>query len=129
MLSTANLIAFVATENRAVAKTFYHETLGLKLVSEDPFACVFDANGTMLRLVGVKQRAPAHYTVLGWEVPDIATSVQAMSESGVKFEIFPGLDQDEAGIWTAPGGARIAWFKDPDENILSISKHPDFLNS
>ena len=74
-------------------------------------------------LVGVKQRAPAPYTVLGWEVADIAATAQQMAEAGVKFEIFPGLEQDAAGIWTAPGGDKVAWFKDPDGNVLSISKH------
>ncbi len=123
MLATSNVIAFIATEDRAEARGFYQEKLGLRLVSEDPFACVFDANGIMLRLVTVKQRAPAPYTVLGWEVPDIVASAEQLAAAGVKFETFPGLEQDGAGVWTAPGGNKIAWFKDPDGNVLSISQH------
>ena len=123
MLATSNLIAFIASQDRTQARSFYQEKLGLRLVSEDPFACVFDANGIMLRLVGVKQHAPAPYTVLGWEVADIAATARQMTEAGVKFETFPGLEQDAGGIWTAPGGNKIAWFKDPDGNILSISQH------
>lgn len=123
MLSSSPLIAFVATENPASAKAFYNETLGLKLMSEDRFALVFDANGTMLRVVGVKQRSQTPYTVLGWEVSDIAARAREMAAAGINFERFPGLEQDEFGIWTAPGGDRVAWFKDPDGNILSISQH------
>lgn len=123
LLSTCKIVAFAATRNPDRAKTFYRDTLGLRLVEEQlPFALVFDANGTMLRVSVVKEPAAAPYTVLGWEVPDIAATVRELAAAGVKFERYPGMAQDELGIWTAPGGARVAWFKDPDGNVLSVTQ-------
>ena len=123
MLGSNKLIAFVATRNAANAKTFYRDTLGLRLVSEDQFAIVFAANGTMLRVTPVRELAVAGYTVLGWEVPDIVDTVTKLTSAGVKFERYDFLKQDELGIWAAPGGAKVAWFKDPDGNTLSVSSH------
>jgi catechol 2,3-dioxygenase-like lactoylglutathione lyase family enzyme len=122
-LASAKLVAFAATTNQERAKEFYGGVLGLGLVSQDGFALVFDANGVMLRVSTVREVAQAQYTVLGWEVSDIVAKVKDLEQAGVKFErySFPGVD--EMGIWTAPGGARVAWFKDPDGNILSISQH------
>jgi hypothetical protein len=91
-------------------------------VSEDPFALVFDAHGTMLRVTNVAEVAAAQYTVLGWEVPNILAATKDLSAAGVKFERYPGLPQDELGIWTAPSGAKVAWFKDPDGNTLSLTQ-------
>ncbi len=106
------------------AKHFYRDQLGLALASEDGFALVFDVNGTMLRVTLVKEVVAAPYTVLGWEVADIANAVRELQKSGIRLERFPGLEQDELAIWTAPGGsARVAWFKDPDGNMLSVSQH------
>jgi catechol 2,3-dioxygenase-like lactoylglutathione lyase family enzyme len=122
MLETRPIIAFVATTMRARAKEFYSKTLGLRLVSEDDFALVFDAGGTMLRVALVRKLQPADYTVLGWIVPDIRHAVQDLSERTVVFQRYPGLEQDELGVWTAPGGARVAWFKDPDGNTLSLTQ-------
>jgi len=108
----------------AESKTFYGEKLGLQLVSEDGFALVFNAHGTMLRVTMVRKIAPAEYTVLGWKVADIVAAVKGLQESGIVLERFPGVEQDDLGIWTAPGGgARVAWFKDPEGNILSVSQH------
>ena len=124
LLSAARLMAFVSTSDPARAKTFYRDTLGLRLLSEDGFAIVFDSNGVTLRVSIAREVAQAPYTVLGWEVSDIAAKVKELGQAGVKFErySFPGVD--EMGIWTAPGGAaRVAWFKDPDGNVLSISQH------
>jgi catechol 2,3-dioxygenase-like lactoylglutathione lyase family enzyme len=110
----------------ARAKKFYRDTLGLRLVMEEPpFALVFDANGIMLRLGMAKEIAPAHGTVLGWQVPEIRATVQELTKVGVKFERYEGMDQDELGIWTSPNGAKVAWFKDPDGNTLSLSEHPE----
>lgn len=117
-----DIIAFVATSKPDAARTFYRDTLGLRLVSEDPFALVFDAHGTMLRVTTVKELRPAGYTVLGWEVPDIAAAARRLQDAGVQLQRFPGLDQDEQGVWTSPSGAQIAWFKDPDGNTLSITQ-------
>ena len=108
------------------AKAFYRDTLGLRLLSEEPpFALVFDANGIMLRLGMGKERAPVQGTVLGWQVPDIVTAVSGLAQAGVQFERYGFMKQDELGVWTAPTGAKVAWFKDPDGNILSLSEHPE----
>lgn len=123
-LSDQSMIGFVATSDAERAKRFYRDRLGLTLLSEElPFALVFDAHGTMLRVTIVKQVAAAGYTVLGWQVPDIAAAAEALSQAGVRFERYPGMPQDERGIWSSPSGACVAWFKDPDGNTLSISQH------
>src|SRR6185312_11490897 len=113
---------FVATRDAAAARKFYESTLGLKCVSEDGFAIVFDVNGTMLRVQKVHELTPAKYTALGWEVADIAARIRELSKKGVRFERFPGMPQDELGVWTSPAGGKIAWFKDPDGNTLSLTE-------
>jgi catechol 2,3-dioxygenase-like lactoylglutathione lyase family enzyme len=123
LLGGAELVAFSATAKAAAAKAFYGETLGLPLESEDPFAVVFDANGTTLRVAIVPKVVPAGYTILSWRVPDVASAVAGLRDAGVKFERYPGMDQDELGIWSSPSGARIAWFKDPDGNTLAVSQY------
>ena len=126
-LAQYNIIGFVTIVDVERAKAFYRDTLGLRLVSEEPpFALVFEANGIMLRLGMGKELPPAHGTVLGWQVPDIGTAVRDLEQAGVQFERFGSLKQDAQGIWTAPSGARVAWFRDPDGNILSLSEHPEF---
>lgn len=123
-LAQQNVIAFVATRDPDRAKKFYRDTLGLPLVSEElPFALVFDANGTMLRVTVVEKPSSAPYTVLGWKVPNITVAVEALQKTGVEFQRFPGMPQDDLGIWSAPGGAKVAWFRDPDGNTLSVSQH------
>ena len=124
LLGSAKLIAFAAISDPSRAKAFYRDVLGLRLVSEDGFAVVLDSNGVTLRLAIVQKPVLAPYTVLGWMVNDIAAKVRELSEHGVKFERYSFPGQDEQGIWTAPGGsARVAWFKDPDGNTLSVSQH------
>ena len=123
LLASTNIVAFVCTRDPARAKAFYGDALGLRLVSEDRFAVVFDANGILLRVSIFPDLKPAPFTVLGWNVSDIATAVKDLEKAGVKFERFPGLPQDELGIWTTPDNSKVAWFKDPDGNILSISQH------
>jgi len=122
MLTKHPIIAFVATTNPAAARKFYAKTLGLRLLSEDPFALVFDAAGTMLRVAIVRQLVPAPYTVLGWTVPEIRAAVRDLKRRGITFRRFEGMEQDAAGIWTSPSGARIAWFQDPDGNTLSLTE-------
>jgi catechol 2,3-dioxygenase-like lactoylglutathione lyase family enzyme len=125
-LANFNIIAFVTIVDVERAKSFYADTLGLRLVEEEPpFALVFDANGIMLRLAMGKELTPAKGTVLGWQVPDIESAVRTMQARGVQFERWEFLKQDASGIWTTPTGARVAWFKDPDGNILSLSEHPE----
>ena len=125
MLGTCDLIALVGTARFDEARAFYEDTLGLTLVSEDPFAAVFDAHGTTLRLSRVEELTPLPFAVLGWQVENIEGSVDGLAERGVAFERYGGMQQDGRGIWTVPGGgARIAWFKDPDGNTLSLTETP-----
>jgi catechol 2,3-dioxygenase-like lactoylglutathione lyase family enzyme len=123
LLTSASIMAFTATANADRAREFYRDRLGLKLVEEQQFALVFDAGGAMLRVQKVNEVREAHYTTLGWQVPDVAATVDELEKAGVKFERhnFPGVD--EKGIWTPPGSTtKIAWFKDPDGNILSLTQ-------
>jgi catechol 2,3-dioxygenase-like lactoylglutathione lyase family enzyme len=122
LLGSQELVAFVATRDPRRAKTFYRDTLGLPLVSEDQFALVFDAAGTMLRVATVQEVAVANYTVLGWKVSDIVQTANKLQEAGVSLERYAGMQQDELGIWRSPSGARVAWFKDLDGNTLSITQ-------
>ena len=122
MLGAHNLVAFSATKDAARARTFYESTLGLHLVADEPYALVFDAHGTMLRVQKTQKFEPVPHTSLGWNVPDIAAAVTALAHKGVEFSRFDGLGQDEAGIWSSPSGAKVAWFKDPDGNLLSLTQ-------
>lgn len=124
MLSASPLVAFVPSRDLKRSRSFFAETLGLKLVSEDGFALLFDANGTALRVTAVPKFTPHPFTVLGWTVPDIQAAVTGLGKRGVAFERFDGMKQDPLGIWTAPGGAQVAWFKDPDGNVLSVTQIP-----
>jgi catechol 2,3-dioxygenase-like lactoylglutathione lyase family enzyme len=122
MLSKHPIVAFVATNNAAAARGFYENTLGLTVLSEDDYAVVCDAHGTTLRIQKVGALQPQSFTVLGWEVPNLPAIVEELGKRGVRFERFEGMDQDAQGIWTAPSGARVVWFKDPDGNTLSLTE-------
>ena len=121
MLDSARVIGFIPTKDFKRAKSFYGATVGLRFVAEDEFALVFESRGTTIRIVRVDDFEPSGFTILGWQVDDIRESVAALKERGVTFERYPGMKQSVSGIWTAPGGARVAWFKDPDGNVLSVS--------
>ena len=120
-LADADIVAFAVSANADAARAFYRDTLGLPLVSDDPYALVFDANGTALRIAKVDAVKPPPYTTLGWHVDDISSAVRALTDRGVRFERYPGMEQDDLGIWTTRGG-KVAWFKDPDGNLLSLSQ-------
>ena len=122
MLTDANLVAFVATANPDRARAFYRDRLGLTLIDEHDFALVFDSAGTTLRVQKVQSVAPIPYTALGWRVADVHASIRSLVERGVSFQRFPGIDQDDDGVWTTPDGIAVAWFKDPDGNLLSLSQ-------
>jgi catechol 2,3-dioxygenase-like lactoylglutathione lyase family enzyme len=128
MLGSAKLGAFVSTRNSEQARVFYVDVLGLRYISDDRFALVLDANGIQVRVSKVQDFSPQPFTVLGWEVADIEKVVADLAEKGVKFEKYGFPGQDARGIWTAPqvdnatGGARVAWFKDPDGNVLSVTQ-------
>jgi catechol 2,3-dioxygenase-like lactoylglutathione lyase family enzyme len=125
-LNERKIIAFIPVVDTERAKVFYRDTLGLALVTEElPFALVFDANGIMLRLAIVEKMPGNPGTILGWQVPDIISAAQDLQSAGVLFERYEYMQQDELGIWATPTGAKVAWFKDPDGNVLSISEHSE----
>ncbi len=122
-LSTEKLVAFLATANATAARAFYCGQLGFAAVYEDDFALVLDANGTELRIQKLKEVMPQPFTVLGWSVKSISESVTSLTGAGVLFERFEGMQQDDLCVWQSPSGAHIAWFRDPDGNMLSLTQH------
>jgi catechol 2,3-dioxygenase-like lactoylglutathione lyase family enzyme len=122
MLANNPIIAFIPTKDAVRARKFY-ETLGLRFLSDDDFAIVMDANGTMVRVVRIDDFTPLPFTILGWQVTDLHKTVAEMTGKGVKFALYPFLQQGPDGVWDAPGGAKVAWFTDPDGNTLSVSQH------
>ncbi len=122
MLGSAALVAFAGSTDLGRSRAFYEERLGLSLVSTGEQACVFDCAGTELRVTLVDSVAAAPYTVLGWRVPDIAGAVRELAGRGVEFVRYAALQQDALGIWRAPSGAHVAWFRDPDGNTLSLTQ-------
>jgi catechol 2,3-dioxygenase-like lactoylglutathione lyase family enzyme len=122
-LKLDKVVAFVVTTKPQEATAFYSDKLGFKFLQDDSFVLVFDAHGTRLRVVKMKKFTPAGFTILGWEVEAIEKTVAELAARGVVFERFEGMAQDELGIWNSPGGSKVAWFKDPDGNVLSLSQH------
>ncbi len=122
MLGSTNIVAFIPTKDPAKARAFYEGVLGLRFLKDDGFALVMTANGIMVRIAKA-EFTPAQFTILGWQVTDIEKMAADLQTKGVKFERFGFFEQDQLGIWTAPTGDKVAWFKDPDGNILSISQH------
>ena len=125
MLTNAKPVILIPTVKKDEAKEFYEAVLELTFRSDDGFALVFDTGGNMLRITPVKEFTPHEFSILGWEVDDISASATGLVSRGVKFEIydFPWMTQDEQGVWAAPDRTKVAWFKDPDGNLLSISQH------
>jgi len=121
MLADAAFIGFIPARDLGAARAFYEGTLGLRVADETPFALVIDAGGTMLRVTPVPGLAARPFTVAGWQVPDIGTAVRDLAGRGVQFTRYDGMAQDDLGIWTTPGGDRVAWFSDPDGNTLSLT--------
>jgi len=125
MLGKVDLIAFVPTRDFQTSRAFYEHVLGLKFISQDLFAMVFGANGVMVRIVNVSNVGdfkPFPFTLLGWHVTNVEDAVRELATRGVVFERFAGLQQDAQGVWQSPGGAKVAWFKDPDGNVLSVTE-------
>jgi catechol 2,3-dioxygenase-like lactoylglutathione lyase family enzyme len=122
MLGNHELMAFVATTRPERARQFYADVLGLRLVADEPWALVFDAHGAMLRVQKTAELTPAKHTVLGWRVTDIESTMAGLAARGVRFERYSFLPQDELGVWTTPDGTKVAWFKDPDSNTLSLTQ-------
>jgi catechol 2,3-dioxygenase-like lactoylglutathione lyase family enzyme len=124
MLGAAKVMAFVPTVDIDKARVFYQNVLGLQFLKEDPFALELDAHGVMVRITELPAFKPQPFTVLGWEVDDIESTVVELKQKGVQFPQYGFIQQDPNGIWTAPSGARVAWFKDPDGNVLSVTQFP-----
>ena len=118
-----SVVTFLLTQKPDAAIAFYRDVLGLAFRRDDGFALVFDMNGVMLRVGKVNEFTPTRNTVLGWECRDIGASVGRLAAKGVKFEHYPGMGQDPQEIATFPNGDKVAWFKDPDGNVLSLSQH------
>jgi len=122
VIATSDVIAFVSTRDLSRARAFYEAVLGLPVVDENPYACVCNAHGTMLRITAVAEVAHAGYTVLGWRVTDIGETVAHLESRGVECARYEGVEQDAHGVWTTPNGDRVAWFTDPDGNVLSLTE-------
>jgi len=122
VLESAGLVAFMPTKNLTQARAFYGTMLGLPMEGESPVAVTFDANGTTLRCVLVERFTPFPFTIVGWTVQDIATTVSELTARGIAFERFDGIQLDQLGVWRSPGGAQLAWFKDPFGNMISLTQ-------
>jgi len=122
VLESAELVAFIPTSNLTQAKAFYGTMLGLLMEGESPVAVTFDANGTTLRCVLVERFTPFPFTIVGWTVQDIAATVTELTARGIAFERFEGIQLDALGVWRSPGGAQLAWFKDPFGNMISLTQ-------
>jgi catechol 2,3-dioxygenase-like lactoylglutathione lyase family enzyme len=122
ILEAAKPVAIICTRDRARAAIFYRDTLGLRMKLEDDYAVVFEVGGVDLRVSTVADFTPHEHTVLGFRVPDVAAAVKALREKGVTCNIYKGFNQDELGIFSPPNSAlRVAWFNDPDGNVLSVT--------
>jgi catechol 2,3-dioxygenase-like lactoylglutathione lyase family enzyme len=124
MLKDKPIVAFIVAKDAERARQFYESTLGLTFVEDTPFALLFDLRGIQLRVTRVEELTPSQHTVLGWDVGDVPAAVRELVAKGVTFEHYEGFGQDEDGIWSAPDGTKVAWFKDPDGNLLSVSQNP-----
>jgi catechol 2,3-dioxygenase-like lactoylglutathione lyase family enzyme len=123
MLAASKIVGFVPTKDAVKARNFYEGKLGFQFISDDPFALVVQAGETRIRIAKVPDFTPAPFTVLGWEVSNIEEMAAWLQKQGVTFEKYPWVQDKESGIWAAPSGDKVAWFKDPDGNVLSISQH------
>ena len=122
MLASSRLNGFFPTKDAAKARRFYEGILGLTFESENEYVAVFRSGENMIIAQKVKEFVPVPQTILGWEVRDIKKVVTFLAEKGVAFERYGYMEQDELGIWKSPDG-KVAWFKDPDGNVLSVSEH------
>jgi len=115
-------MTFIATAKPAEARAFYEDVLGLKFVEDSPLALVFELQSAILRIQKVEEVTATAYTALGWQVADIKAAVQELTTAGVIFERYENLPQDDLGIWATADGSAVAWFKDPDGNLLSLAQ-------
>jgi catechol 2,3-dioxygenase-like lactoylglutathione lyase family enzyme len=123
MLANCTVVPSLATKRPDYSRAFYGKVLGLRLAADTPFALVFDAGGTILRISKVMELKPAPYTVLGGTVPELRAIMRELAKMGIQFERYEGWPQNETGVWTSPDGDTVAWFKDPDGNTLSLTQY------
>jgi catechol 2,3-dioxygenase-like lactoylglutathione lyase family enzyme len=123
MLESAKLVGFIGTTNYDRAREFYEGRLGCKLESTSQFAMAMRLGDHQIRIVKIQDFVPVQNTVLGWEVSDIEAVVRWLQSRGVELEKYAFVQDRELGIWTTPDGNKVAWFKDPDGNVLSVSQH------
>jgi catechol 2,3-dioxygenase-like lactoylglutathione lyase family enzyme len=121
MLGEARYVGFIPVRDTSEARRFYEGTLGLQVLEDTPFALVVEAKATMLRVTPVPELAVQPFTIAGWHVADVAMTARALADRGVVCTFYDGMVQDELGIWTSPGGDRVAWFRDPDGDTLSLT--------
>jgi catechol 2,3-dioxygenase-like lactoylglutathione lyase family enzyme len=123
MIAAGKLVGFLITTDYKKARDFYEAKLGLKFVSQDQFALVMEVGGHTIRISKAKPFTPLQSTVLGWDVDDVTAAVKWLISRGIETEKYPFVADKQLGIWEAPGGGKVAWFKDPDGNVLSLSQH------
>jgi catechol 2,3-dioxygenase-like lactoylglutathione lyase family enzyme len=123
MLKTGKMVGFILTKDYEAARAFYEGKLGFTFVMLNQFALVMRAGENLLRIVKVADLVPLESTVLGWEVADVSATVEWLKGQGAATERYPWVEDQENGIWVTPGGDKVAWFKDPDGNVLSVSQH------
>jgi catechol 2,3-dioxygenase-like lactoylglutathione lyase family enzyme len=125
MSSEGSFVAFIPVRDLAAARHFYGDVLGLPVLEESPFDVAVDAMGTMLRLTKVEDLRVQPFTIAGWQVPDMRVAIDSLAGAGITFNRYDGMDQDDHGVWTTPGGDEVAWFTDPDGNTLSLARFAD----
>lgn len=123
MLGSGKMVGFVPIQNYDEARAFYEGKLGFEFVSLDQYALVMSVGGHKIRMTKIPNFKPLQGTILGWEVDDIESTATWLRDRGVDLEKYPFAQDRELGIWTTPNGDKVAWFKDPDGNILSVSEH------
>lgn len=122
MLEASEAVAFLPSQDLQRSEQFFATVLDLPLVSRSSFACVFRCAGTTLRVTKVDDLRPQPFTVFGWLVPDIRSAVAELGDRGTGLIRYEGLDQDDHDVWTTPNGDLVAWFQDPDQNVLSLTE-------
>jgi catechol 2,3-dioxygenase-like lactoylglutathione lyase family enzyme len=123
MLADARLQTIVWTSDTTRAERFYTGVLGLPLKGRSHGALVYEVGGGELRVSPVPTTAPSAHTVLGFEVADVRAGAAELARKGVTLERFEGFQHDNDGVWRAPDGTEVAWFRDPDGNLLSVVRY------
>ena len=124
MLRRNKIMAFIPSANLTRSRRFYETTLGMKVLYQDDFAIALESGGIMIRVTRVGKFIPYQFTVFGWEVVDIEASAKKLEAKKIALQHYDLPNQNDQGIWTAPGGEKVAWFLDSDGNVLSLTQFP-----